>query len=214
MESSFRFKNIFTFQFLFINSWVLYSEWIPFHFIEMIKHLGIQSTRTAAYQRLSRVQIQSISTSLLCGSSQEAAFQASPQQAGSGRLHKALSQPAAPLRSHHFPWSTSRGPPPHTSLRPQRITQTKSPTAHLLPPRRCSDIYRNPGVCNSADRGHVGPRQDRRRLWQKMQKLGSDWTHMWAQFYFLPSGFCAGWNVFNCELFWNKMQGSRICCYI
>ena len=125
----------------------------------MIKHPGIQSTCTAAHQRLSRAQSQGISMSPLCGSSQEAAFQASPQQAGSGRLHEAPSQPAAPLRSPHFPWSTARGPPPHTSLRPQHIIQSKSQTAHLLPPHRCSDIYRNPGVCNSADRGHVGPRQ-------------------------------------------------------
>ena len=59
----------------------------------MIKHLGIQSTCTTAYQRLSRVQIQSILTSLLCGSSQEAEFQASPNKAGSGRLHNAFSHP-------------------------------------------------------------------------------------------------------------------------
>ena len=72
----------------------------------MIKHLGIQSTCTTAYQRLSRVQIQSILTSLLCGSSQEAEFQASPNKAGSGRLHNAgsgrlhnaFSHPRCPTR--------------------------------------------------------------------------------------------------------------------
>lgn len=52
--------------------------------------------------------------------------------------------------------------PPHTSLRPQHITQSKSQTAHVLPPCRCSDTFRNPGVCNSADRGHLGPSQDRK----------------------------------------------------
>ena len=103
--------------------------------------------------------------------------------------------PAAPLCSHHIPCSTLwgggwvgvGGPCLHTPVSDPSTSPKASLKQHMFyHPTGVQTSSEILGCANSADRGHVSPSQDRRRLWQKMQRLGSDWARMWAQCYFPP----------------------------
>ena len=143
--------------------------------------------------------------------------------------------PAAPLCSHHIPCSTFWGGgwgwggslPPHTSLRPQHITQSKSQTAHVLPPHRCSDIFRNPGVCQFCWQRSCESQSGQKALVTENAKTGQ-WLSPYVSTVLLPTTAdsasterhsTVSCSETRCEEVWSAavckcLIGGHLCCQV
>lgn len=128
---------------------------------------GMSQLAPGHTQRLSREQICSMSTSLLYASSQGSAGQHKETEFQSVLPGRALwgctSSPSSPLHPPAFlepphsqaPWLLHRAVSDPAT--PSSPPQSKAGTALILLPGMGSGTIATPGMCNSADRGDVGP---------------------------------------------------------